>query len=49
MWVLSVEFEMERELLHMVVGECEIQGKVGNTIWYVCHHTCGMLVICKFV
>ena len=43
MWLLSVEFEMERELLHMVVGECEIRGKVGNTmrvcvpshVWYV--------------
>lgn len=46
MWEFSVELERVCELLHMVVGECEIRGKVGNTVllcvcvrshgWYVC-------------
>ncbi len=47
MWVFSVEVESACELLHMVVGECEIRGKEGNTA-YVCSHTCGMFVICEF-
>ena len=32
MWEFSVELERVCELLHMVVGECEIRGKVGNTV-----------------
>lgn len=39
-----VELDRVCELLHMVVGECEVRGKVGNCvlvcvqshIWYVC-------------
>lgn len=43
MRVFSLEFERVCELWHMVVGACEIRGKVGNTVricvqshvWYV--------------
>lgn len=38
--MFSVELETVCELLHMVVGQCEIRGKVGNTVqshvWYIC-------------
>lgn len=43
MWVFSGEVESACELLHMVVGECEIREEsrkhsvcVQSRVWYVC-------------